>query len=79
MSNCNNRSRRSERTSSRKEAQKEIERNEICKWNFLAKNVPCPSRLGYPDEYAALVEHVVNNKMMNGEVIRLDGALRMMP
>ena len=47
--------------------------------NFLAKNVPCPSRLGYPDEYAALVEHVVNNKMMNGEVIRLDGALRMMP
>ena len=39
MSNCHNRSGRSERTSSRKEAQKEIERNEICKWNFLAKNV----------------------------------------
>jgi len=47
--------------------------------NFLAKSVPNPSRLGHPDEYAALVEHVVNNKMMNGEVIRLDGALRMMP
>jgi 3-hydroxyacyl-CoA dehydrogenase/3-hydroxy-2-methylbutyryl-CoA dehydrogenase len=47
--------------------------------NFLAKNVPNPSRLGYPDEYAALVEHVVKNKMLNGEVIRLDGALRMMP
>lgn len=47
--------------------------------NFLAKNVPNPSRLGSPDEYAALVEHVVNNKMLNGEVIRLDGALRMMP
>ena len=47
--------------------------------NFLAKTVPNPSRLGHPDEYAALVEHVVNNKMLNGEVIRLDGALRMMP
>ena len=47
--------------------------------NFLAKTVPNPSRLGHPDEYAALVEHVVNNKMMNGEVIRIDGALRMMP
>ena len=47
--------------------------------NFLAKNVPNPSRLGDPDEYAALVEHVIKNKMLNGEVIRLDGALRMMP
>jgi len=47
--------------------------------NFLAKNVPHPSRLGKPDEYAALVQHVVNNKMLNGEVIRIDGALRMMP
>lgn len=47
--------------------------------NFLAKNVPCPSRLGNPDEFAALVEHVINNKMLNGEVIRLDGSLRMMP
>jgi 3-hydroxyacyl-CoA dehydrogenase/3-hydroxy-2-methylbutyryl-CoA dehydrogenase len=47
--------------------------------NFLAKNVPHPSRLGNPDEYAALVQHVVNNKMLNGEVIRIDGALRMMP
>ena len=47
--------------------------------NFLAKNVPNPSRLGDPDEFAHLVEHIVNNKMLNGEVIRLDGALRMMP
>ena len=47
--------------------------------NFLAKNVPHPSRLGNPDEYAALVQHVVENKMLNGEVIRIDGALRMMP
>ncbi len=47
--------------------------------NFLAKNVPNPSRLGDPDEFAALAEHIVNNKMLNGEVIRLDGALRMMP
>ena len=46
---------------------------------FLAKNVPNPSRLGDSDEFAALVEHIVNNKMLNGEVIRLDGALRMMP
>ena len=46
---------------------------------FLAKNVPNPSRLGNGDEFAALVEHIVNNKMLNGEVIRLDGALRMMP
>lgn len=47
--------------------------------SFLAKNVPSPSRLGNPDEFAHLVEHIIKNKMLNGEVIRLDGALRMMP
>jgi hypothetical protein len=41
--------------------------------------VPHPSRLGHPDEYAALVEHIVHNPMLNGEVIRLDGAIRMAP
>lgn len=43
----------------------------------LAANVPFPPRLGRPDEYAALVRHIVENPMLNGEVIRLDGALRM--
>jgi NAD(P)-dependent dehydrogenase (short-subunit alcohol dehydrogenase family) len=43
----------------------------------LAANVPVPPRLGRPDEYAALVRHIVENVMLNGEVIRLDGALRM--
>jgi len=38
-----------------------------------------PSRLGQPDEYAQLVEHIVVNRMLNGEVIRLDGAIRMAP
>ena len=46
---------------------------------FLAKNVPFPSRLGNPDEFAHLAQHIIENKMVNGEVIRLDGALRMMP
>jgi hypothetical protein len=41
--------------------------------------VPHPSRLGNPDEYGALVEHIVANPMLNGEVIRLDGAIRMAP
>jgi len=45
----------------------------------LAEQVPFPSRLGRPDEYAALVRHIVENQMLNGEVIRLDGALRMAP
>ncbi len=45
----------------------------------LAENVPHPHRLGDPSEYAALVLHVVENPMLNGEVIRLDGALRMPP
>jgi NAD(P)-dependent dehydrogenase (short-subunit alcohol dehydrogenase family) len=43
----------------------------------LGKSVPFPQRLGRPDEYAALAEHVVENEMLNGETIRLDGALRM--
>jgi NAD(P)-dependent dehydrogenase (short-subunit alcohol dehydrogenase family) len=45
----------------------------------LGQQVPFPSRLGRPDEYAALVHHIVENTMLNGEVIRLDGALRMAP
>ena len=45
----------------------------------LGKQVPHPSRLGRPEEYAALVEHIVANPMLNGEVIRLDGAIRMAP
>jgi 3-hydroxyacyl-CoA dehydrogenase/3-hydroxy-2-methylbutyryl-CoA dehydrogenase len=45
----------------------------------LGAQVPHPARLGSPDEYAALVEHIVENPMLNGEVIRLDGALRMPP
>ena len=45
----------------------------------LAQQVPFPSRLGRPDEYAALVRHVFENEMLNGETIRLDGALRMAP
>jgi NAD(P)-dependent dehydrogenase (short-subunit alcohol dehydrogenase family) len=45
----------------------------------LGKAVPFPPRLGRPDEFAALAAHVVENEMLNGEVIRLDGALRMPP
>jgi len=45
----------------------------------LGGTVPFPSRLGQPAEYAALVRHIVENQMLNGEVIRLDGALRMAP
>jgi NAD(P)-dependent dehydrogenase (short-subunit alcohol dehydrogenase family) len=45
----------------------------------LGQQVPHPSRLGSPDEYGALVEHIVANPMLNGEVIRLDGAIRMAP
>jgi NAD(P)-dependent dehydrogenase (short-subunit alcohol dehydrogenase family) len=47
--------------------------------NHLAELVPHPHRLGRPDEYAALVRHIIENPMLNGEVIRLDGALRMPP
>lgn len=43
----------------------------------LAAGVPFPPRLGRPDEYAALVRQIIENDMLNGEVIRLDGALRM--
>ncbi|WP_312934192.1 SDR family NAD(P)-dependent oxidoreductase [Pseudomonas sp.] len=43
----------------------------------LAAGVPFPPRLGRPQEYAALVRHIIENSMLNGEVIRLDGALRM--
>jgi NAD(P)-dependent dehydrogenase (short-subunit alcohol dehydrogenase family) len=45
----------------------------------LAQQVPFPSRLGRPDEYAALVRHIFENEMLNGDVIRLDGAIRMAP
>jgi NAD(P)-dependent dehydrogenase (short-subunit alcohol dehydrogenase family) len=45
----------------------------------LGKMVPFPSRLGRPAEYAALVRHIAENAMLNGEVIRLDGAIRMAP
>lgn len=45
----------------------------------LAADVPFPTRLGIPDEFAALVEHIVLNPYMNGTVVRLDGALRMKP
>ena len=45
----------------------------------LGKQVPHPNRLGDPTEYAALVRHIVANPMLNGEVIRLDGAIRMAP
>jgi NAD(P)-dependent dehydrogenase (short-subunit alcohol dehydrogenase family) len=47
--------------------------------NALAASVPFPSRLGRPDEYAALVETILANDMLNGTAIRLDGALRMAP
>ncbi|XP_017892385.1 3-hydroxyacyl-CoA dehydrogenase type-2 [Ceratina calcarata] len=46
---------------------------------YLAKTVPFPHRLGNPDEYAKLVQQIVENHLLNGEVIRLDGALRMQP
>ena len=45
----------------------------------LGAGIPFPSRLGRPDEYAQLVEQIVANPMLNGETIRLDGALRMPP
>ena len=45
----------------------------------LGKQVPFPPRLGRPDEYAALVAHICENTMLNGECIRLDGAIRMAP
>jgi len=45
----------------------------------LGKQPPFPSRLGHPDEYAALAKHVIENVMLNGETIRLDGAIRLPP
>jgi NAD(P)-dependent dehydrogenase (short-subunit alcohol dehydrogenase family) len=47
--------------------------------NSLGAQVPFPSRLGRPDEYAQLAVHIIENEMLNGEVIRLDGAIRMAP
>ena len=45
----------------------------------LGESIPWPRRLGAPAEYAALAAHIVENRMLNGETIRLDGALRMAP
>jgi NAD(P)-dependent dehydrogenase (short-subunit alcohol dehydrogenase family) len=45
----------------------------------LGKQVPFPSRLGKPEEYAALAKHIIENVMLNGETIRLDGAIRLQP
>lgn len=47
--------------------------------NFLASTVPFPSRLGHPDEFAQMVQAIITNPMMNGEVVRIDGAIRMQP
>ncbi|XP_066962796.1 3-hydroxyacyl-CoA dehydrogenase type-2 [Macrobrachium rosenbergii] len=47
--------------------------------NYLASTVPFPKRLGNPDEYAQMVQAIITNPMMNGEVIRVDGAIRMQP
>lgn len=46
---------------------------------FLSKSVPFPQRLGEPSEFAELVTHIMDNTMLNGETIRLDGAIRMQP
>ena len=46
---------------------------------LLAASIPFPKRLGQPEEFAALAAHIVGNGHLNGEVIRLDGALRMAP
>ena len=47
--------------------------------NELAKTVPFPKRLGSPDEYAHLVQSIIDNVMINGTVLRIDGAIRMQP
>uniref|UniRef100_A0A183CIS4 3-hydroxyacyl-CoA dehydrogenase type-2 n=1 Tax=Globodera pallida TaxID=36090 RepID=A0A183CIS4_GLOPA len=44
---------------------------------FLGGTIPFPNRLGKPEEFAALVEHIIDNHYLNGEIIRLDGAVRM--
>ena len=45
----------------------------------LASVTPFPQRLGKPEEYADLASHIIENSMLNGEVIRLDGAVRLQP
>ena len=45
----------------------------------LSEQAPFPKRLGQPREYAALVQHIIENNMINGETIRIDGAIRMAP
>ena len=45
----------------------------------LANQVPFPKRLGRPEEFAQLAIHIIENQLLNGEVIRLDGAIRMQP
>jgi NAD(P)-dependent dehydrogenase (short-subunit alcohol dehydrogenase family) len=45
----------------------------------LAASIPFPSRLGHPEDFAKLVLHIIDNDMLNGETIRLDGAIRMPP
>jgi NAD(P)-dependent dehydrogenase (short-subunit alcohol dehydrogenase family) len=45
----------------------------------LGAAVPFPSRLGDPSEFAALAAHIIENQMLNGETIRIDGAIRMAP
>ena len=47
--------------------------------NSLASQVPFPTRFGKPEEFADLVSHIIDNEMLNGEVIRLDGAIRLAP
>ena len=47
--------------------------------NFLAKTQPFPKRLGLPEEYAHMVQTIIENQMLNGEVIRLDGSNRLYP
>jgi NAD(P)-dependent dehydrogenase (short-subunit alcohol dehydrogenase family) len=47
--------------------------------DYLASQIPFPRRLGKPPEFAALACHIVENPMLNGETIRLDGAIRMQP
>ena len=51
----------------------------VGRFAWLAASVPHPPRLGVPDEFAALALHIIENQMLNGETIRLDGALRMAP
>jgi hypothetical protein len=45
----------------------------------LAASIPFPSRLGTPEDYAKLAKHIIENEVLNGEVIRLDGAIRLAP